>query len=105
MLSFVSIDERAHYSFFRDCLAIYLKYDRDATLAQMRRVMNDFAMPAINDLAESRQRLARIKGLEIMSEDIYYRDVYLPILAELDVDRAEMRNRLPNKKSAAITNP
>jgi hypothetical protein len=68
----------------------------------MRRVMNDFQMPAINDLAESRQRLAAIKGLQIMDEDLYYREVYLPILRTLNVERAEMRNRVPVKKSANV---
>jgi hypothetical protein len=67
----------------------------------MRRVMNAFAMPAIHDLlGESRQRVARIKELSIFDEDTYYRDVYMPILTSLGVDRLEMRNRVPRKKSA-----
>jgi hypothetical protein len=66
----------------------------------MRRVMNDFAMPAIHELAESRQRLAAIIDLQIMDESLYSREVYLPILQSLNVSRAEMRNRLPVRKSA-----
>jgi acyl-[acyl-carrier-protein] desaturase len=101
LLRLLAVDEMAHHGFFRDCVAIYLKHDRAGTLEQLRRVMNDFAMPAIHDLvADSRRRVARIKSLEIMSEDIYYRDVYLPLLAELGVDRKEMRNRLAARKSA-----
>jgi len=80
---------------------LYLKHDRAATLEQLRRVMNDFAMPAINEIVDGRQRVARIKNLEIFDENIYYREVYLPILASLGVDRKEMRNRLPSRKSAA----
>lgn len=99
LLGFVSVDERAHFDFFFQCVQIYLKYDRESTLEQMRRVMNDFAMPAINDLAESRQRLATIHALHIMDEQVYYTDVYLPILAKLGVDRREMRARSPHKKS------
>jgi acyl-[acyl-carrier-protein] desaturase len=99
LLVHVAIDERAHYDFFRRCVAIHLEHDRDATLEQMRCVMNSFAMPAINDLVDSRQRLARIQELNIMSQDIYYREVYLPILESLKVDRREMRNRLPARKS------
>jgi acyl-[acyl-carrier-protein] desaturase len=102
VLSLLTIDERAHYSFFRDCVEIYLREDRQATLAEMRRVMNDFAMPAINDLVESRRRLGEIRELDIMSEDIYYREVYLPILESLGVERGEMRNRLPRKKTAPV---
>jgi acyl-[acyl-carrier-protein] desaturase len=100
LLTFVAVDERAHHSFFRQCLELYLKFDRPGTLEQMRRVMNDFAMPAIHAMADGRLRVARIKNLEIFNEDIYYREVYLPILASLGVDRKEMRNRLPSRKSA-----
>ncbi|MBI1914582.1 MAG: acyl-ACP desaturase [Planctomycetes bacterium] len=100
LLRLVSVDERAHYDFFRQGVSLFLQHDRDETLEQMRRVMHNFAMPAINELAEGRRRVAAVNALEIMSEDIYYRDVYLPILAELDVDRAEMRSRIPVRKSA-----
>ena len=99
LLMYVSVDEQAHYGFFRDCVRLFLKHDPDAVLEQMRRVMNNFAMPAIYDMADSRQRVAGIKALDIFTEDIYYREVYLPVLAALGVDRKEMRNRLPSRKS------
>jgi acyl-[acyl-carrier-protein] desaturase len=102
LLMYVSVDEQAHYDFFRRCVALYLEHDREATLEQLRRVMNAFNMPAIHDLlSESRQRVARVRELKIFDEDIFYREVYMPILASLGVDRSEMRNRLPRKKSAA----
>jgi acyl-[acyl-carrier-protein] desaturase len=104
LLRLVAVDERAHYEFFRECVEIHLKYDRAGTLEQLRRVMHNFAMPAINDLADSRRRVAAINSLAIMSEDIYFRDVYLPILAELGVERSEMRNRVPQRKSAPAIN-
>lgn len=104
LLTLVAVDEKAHYAFFRDCVELYLKHDRAATLEQMRRVMNNFAMPAIHDLLnESRQRVATVKQLEIFSEDLYYREIYLPILESLGVHRNEMRNRVPQKKSAPST--
>ncbi len=101
LLMLLAVDEQAHYGFFRDCVALYLKFDTEGTLAQLRRVMNDFAMPAIDDMADGRRRVARIRELDIFSEDAYYREVYLPVLAELGVDRAELRNRLPRRKSVA----
>jgi acyl-[acyl-carrier-protein] desaturase len=100
LLTLVSVDERAHHSFFRQCFELYLKLDRETSLVQLRRVMNDFAMPAIHEMADSRRRIAQIKALEIFNEDIYYREVYLPLLEALGVDRREMRNRVPVKKSA-----
>jgi acyl-[acyl-carrier-protein] desaturase len=100
LLRYVSVDEKAHHSFFRDGVKLWLDYDRDATLEQMRRVMNNFAMPAIHDLiGESQKRIEQIRRLEIFTETIYYSEVYLPILADLGIDRREMRNRLPDKKS------
>jgi acyl-[acyl-carrier-protein] desaturase len=99
LLTLLAVDEMAHHDFLLECLQIHLKHDRPATLEQMRRVMHNFAMPAIHDLVEGRQRVAAVKEMEILSEDIYYRDVYLPLLDKMGVSRAEMRNRVPVKKS------
>jgi acyl-[acyl-carrier-protein] desaturase len=102
LLMLVSVDEQAHFSFFRECVGLYLKHDPEATLEQLRRVMNNFAMPAIDDLADGRRRVAQIKSLEIFDENIYYAEVYLPILAALGVKRSEMRNRLPRPKTLVV---
>jgi acyl-[acyl-carrier-protein] desaturase len=99
LLMFVSVDERAHYAFFQDCVKLFLKYDRAATLEQLRRVMNSFAMPAIHSMADGQEQIARIKSLDIFSEEIYYREIYLPQLAELGVTRDEMRNKSRTRKS------
>jgi acyl-[acyl-carrier-protein] desaturase len=56
-------------------------------------------------MVDSRKRVAQIKSLDIFSEDIYYREVYLPVLAALNVDRREMRNRLPSRKTTAGQTP
>jgi acyl-[acyl-carrier-protein] desaturase len=103
LLMLLAVDEQAHYGFFRDCVQLFLKHDPEGTLEQMRRVMNNFDMPAINEMVDGRQRVAQIKELEIFSEDLYYRQVYLPILEFLGVQRAEMRNRLPSRKAAVAT--
>lgn len=100
LLMLLAVDERAHHDFFRRCVAIYLDHDRAATLEHLRCVMNDFTMPAIHDMADSQRRVQEIQELQIMSQDLYFREVYLPILAALGVDRREMRNPRPAKKSA-----
>ncbi|HEY8505173.1 MAG TPA: acyl-ACP desaturase [Gemmataceae bacterium] len=103
ILSYLAVDERAHHSFFKDCLELYLKHDRESVLAQIRRVMNNFAMPAIHDLLEnSQRRIARIRELELFSETIYYSEVYLPILRDLGIDRREMRSGRHVKKSQQV---
>jgi acyl-[acyl-carrier-protein] desaturase len=104
LLMLVSVDEQAHYNFFREGVQLFLKYDPAATLEQMRRVMNNFSMPAIHEMADSHQRVAQIKALEIFSEDIYYREVYLPVLAALGVERQEMRApRVGHKGRQAVS--
>jgi acyl-[acyl-carrier-protein] desaturase len=80
---------------------LYLEHDRPGTLEQLKRVLASFLMPAIYDFADSQKRIARIRELQIFDEDMYYRDVYLPILESLGVHRSELRNRVPTKKSSA----
>lgn len=102
VLLFVSVDERAHYTFFRDCLKIFLKHDREAMLHQLRRVMNDFAMPAIHAWADGQERIARIRELNIFSESLYYSEIYLPLLEELGLTRNDLRTpRTATRKSVA----
>jgi acyl-[acyl-carrier-protein] desaturase len=101
LLMLVAVDEQAHYAFFQECVGLFLKHDPEGTLEQLRRIMNNFAMPAISDLTAGRQRVAQVKGLGIFDEDLYYRMVYLPILEVLGVERREMRNRLPARKAVA----
>jgi acyl-[acyl-carrier-protein] desaturase len=100
LLTFLAVDERAHYVFFQQCVVMFLKHDRAGTIEQMRRVMNNFSMPAIYDMVDSSRRVAAIKSLNIFSEDLYYQEVYLPVLAAVGVDRSEMRNRVTRRKSA-----
>jgi len=101
LLMLLAVDEQAHHSFFLKYVQLYLEQDRQSTLEQLRRAMNAFSMPAIYALADGRQRVARIKELEIFNDELYYREVYLPVLESLGVQRSEMRNRLPIRKAAA----
>ena len=96
----MAVDEQTHHNFFLSSVRLFHARDRDGTLEQLRRVMHAFAMPAIYGLADGRQRVARIKELEIFNDELYVREVYLPILEDLGVRRSEMRNRLPDRKSA-----
>ena len=103
ILGLLAVDEKAHHSFFRDCLQVYMQYDRDAVIEQMRRVMKEFQMPAIHDLLdESPRRVAAVRELELFDANIYYREVYLPILQSLGVTRQEMRWPDGEKKSLRV---
>ena len=103
VLQLMAVDEKAHHSFFRDCLKVYMELDRGAVIEQMRRVMNEFRMPAIHDLLDdSRRRVAAVRELELFDADAYYREVYRPILLELGVSRDEMRTPRGEKKSLRV---
>ena len=100
LLSFVSVDEKSHFGFFRDCLRIYMKHDREAVIVQLRRVMNTFAMPVVHDLLDdSARRIAEIQSLDLFDSHIYFREVYLPVIRDLGISREEMRTTMREKKS------
>ena len=93
LLRLISIDECAHYDFFLRCVQIYLEADRPATLEALRRVLNDFKMPAIHMLFDGQQRIAAVQELKIFDFDIYYRQVFEPILERLGLTRVDLRRR------------
>ncbi|HZT82563.1 MAG TPA: acyl-ACP desaturase [Gemmataceae bacterium] len=99
LLTYIMVDERAHYDFFLRVVKLQLEEDRAETIEQLRRVLNHFQMPAVYALADGRQRVAEVKALRIFEDDIFYQHVYLPILDTLGISRQEMRNRTATRKS------
>jgi acyl-[acyl-carrier-protein] desaturase len=97
VLHLIAIDERAHYVFFRSLVALYLDYDRDGTIEQMRRVANSFRMPAVHLFADSRTRMNAVKELRIFDEDIFIYEVYDPILRDLGLTRGDLRRKHPRE--------
>jgi acyl-[acyl-carrier-protein] desaturase len=100
VLDYVCVDERAHHAFYLRIAQMYLERDREATLEELRRILNTFAMPALSLLADSRRRAAAIQELGVFGEGIYYEEVVRPILNALGVSWAEFRQRDPARKSA-----
>jgi acyl-[acyl-carrier-protein] desaturase len=104
LLGFIAVDERAHFDFYAKVLRLHLQDDRAGTLEQLRRVLNGFAMPAVHLLADSAQRVAAVKNLNIFNESLFYSEVYLPICKVLAIESAEMRNRSSQRKSLTSGN-
>jgi len=102
LLGLVAVDERAHFDFYVQVLRLHLEDDRAGTVEQLRRVLNDFKMPAVHLLADSAQRVAAVKGLGLFNESLFYSGVYLPILKVLGLKRAEMRNQSLRRKSLVV---
>jgi len=93
VLSLIAIDEAAHADFFRRLAAVYLEYDREGTLEQMRRVVNTFRMPAVHMLTDGMQRAKQVQELNVFSEEIFMQEVYEPVVARLGVAKSELRRK------------
>src|SRR5262249_61359635 len=52
LLGLLGVDEQAHHSFFLKAVRLFLRHDREGTLRQLRRVLHNFAMPAIYAFAD-----------------------------------------------------
>lgn len=91
LLGFLGVDEQAHHSFFLNAVRLYLRHDREETLRQLQRVLNTFAMPAIEGLVDGRRRVEAIRALQVFDHQIYYREVYHPVLEALGVTRLDLR--------------
>lgn len=99
LLGLISIDERAHHSFYAEVVRLFLDLDRQQTLEQLRRVLQTFTMPATYLLADSRRRAERVKEMRIFNEEIFLHDVYQPVLAGLGITHREVRAARTARKS------
>ena len=91
VLELVSIDEAAHAQFFRSLVSIYLEDDREATLEAFRHVVDTFRMPANELLADGHRRAAAVRDLKIFDEQVFFKDVYQPLMHRLGLSRADIR--------------
>jgi acyl-[acyl-carrier-protein] desaturase len=93
VLHLISVDERAHYHFFKNLVKLYLEEDREGTLEQIRRVANTFRMPAVHMLADSRKRQAEVKELRIFDEDIFIYEIFHPVIRDLGLSPNDLRRK------------
>ena len=66
-------------------------------------MLNDFAMPATHLMADSANRQAKVRSLNIFNEGLFYADVLVPIMDALGIEKSELRNRALLRKS--LPNP
>jgi acyl-[acyl-carrier-protein] desaturase len=90
LLGYISVDEQSHHSFFTKIVRLYLQHDRPGTLRQLHHVLHTFNMPAIHEMVDGIQRVEAIKALGVFNQEMYFREVYLPVLTALGVSRKEM---------------
>jgi acyl-[acyl-carrier-protein] desaturase len=103
VLTLISIDERAHYDFFRKVVGMYLERDRAATLEHLRGVVYNFQMPALDLLVDGPQRIASIRALKIFDEEIFFFQVVEPALAALGLTKADLKMRKSKREVVAVS--
>ena len=99
LLTFICVDERAHHDFYKQVAKMYVERDRSGTIEELRRVVQTFKMPAVDMLADSRNRVQAIRELKIFDEDIFFTDVVRPLLDVLGITWQEFRQRKPDRRS------
>jgi acyl-[acyl-carrier-protein] desaturase len=102
LLGLISVDERAHHSFYTQVVRLFLQLDRRETLEQLRRVLLTFSMPAAHLLADSRRRVEGVKRLGIFDEEIYLHEVHQPVLEALGLQHRDLRTGRSARKSDPV---
>ena len=91
LLQLIATDEMSHHSIYMEITKIFLEIDRPATLRELRGILLNFSMPAVHLLPETKAREARVRELGIFNEEIYFKEVYQPILEELQIRSRDLK--------------
>ena len=90
-LRWISADESAHYNFFRRGVKAYLELEPAETIADLRFVFENFAMPAHALIPEWEMRGKLIEESGIYGPRMYLRKIFLPVLDDLGLTRLELK--------------
>jgi acyl-[acyl-carrier-protein] desaturase len=91
LLKWISADEMAHYNFFRKGVKAYLALEPEETIADLKYVFDNFAMPAQYQIPDWEERGRAIEAAGIYGPRIYLQKVRLPILEDLGVTRSQLK--------------
>ena len=89
-LHLISADEKTHYNFFRKGVKIFMEYEPAETLADIKYVFEQFAMPAQTLIPGWDERAKEIQKAGIYGPRQFITRVYQPILADLGLTRQEL---------------
>ncbi|QXJ23788.1 acyl-ACP desaturase [Actinomadura graeca] len=97
---YISRDEAAHGGFYLDVIGTCLSEDRDGTVADLQHVLTRFTMPAYDLVPDYEERVRVMRAIGI-TRKIFLREVLLPILGRLGVDRRELARAAAAEAAAA----
>jgi acyl-[acyl-carrier-protein] desaturase len=91
-LRWLSADESAHYNFFRRGVKAYLELEPAETVADLRFVFENFAMPAHALIPEWEKRGAAIEEAGIYGPRVYLGKIFKPVLEDLGLTRQQLKD-------------
>ena len=91
-LRWLSADESAHYNFFRRGVKAYLELEPEETVADLKFVFENFAMPAHALIPEWEKRGAAIEESGIYTPRIYIAKIFKPTLEDLGLTRQQLKD-------------
>lgn len=103
VLTWVSSDESAHYNFFRKGVKTYLELEPEETVADIKYVFEQFAMPAHALIPNWEERGKDIEEAGIYGPKMYLGKIRRPILEDLGISRQQLKDAgLPEVEADAI---
>jgi acyl-[acyl-carrier-protein] desaturase len=91
VLKLIAADEAAHYTFFRDGVKLLMRYSKDEMIDRLKNVFRTFKMPALSLIPEIDSKTEMVNKLGVYGLTDYYKSVYLPVLAELELSVEELK--------------
>lgn len=102
-LSWVGADESAHYNFFRRGVKAYMELEPEETVADIKYVFEQFAMPAHALIPNWEERGRDIEAAGIYGPKMYLAKIRRPILEDLGIGRQQLKDAgLPVPESDEI---
>lgn len=92
-LRFISIDEMAHFGFYRDVVKTYMALDEDNTKADIAYVFRNFAMPAQKIVPQAEERALRMVESGLYGPREYIKLVKEPIETALGLGNVKQLQR------------
>jgi acyl-[acyl-carrier-protein] desaturase len=103
VLSLLARDEVGHFEFFKNGVLIHMDQDRDKVIETVNHVIKTFRMPAQDIIPDWDSRDQLIREMHIFDDKIYMRDVVVPVLKSLKIDRDELREARRRLRGAQST--
>lgn len=91
-LRWVSADESAHYNFFRKGVKTYLALQPEETIADIKYVFDNFAMPAHAIIPNWAMRGEEIERAGIYGPRMYLAKIRRPVLEDLNISRDQLKS-------------